>query len=506
MLHDCVLVGGHHRNRDFVIGQSRMAATGFDALGVREGDAVALLMRNDFAALEATRGANLLGAYAVPIGWHSTRDELAYILGDADPRVLVAHFDLFLTVREAVPASLPVLVVCADEQETQAARRFQEDHPGRSMLLWEAWIASYLPWSAPARAQRGTIIYTSGTTGRPKGVKRLPAAPDQATSYTHFYRELFDIGPTMRAYIGGPLYHSTANAFARSALEVADLVVLQTKFDAEGLLQLIEEQAITHMVLVPTMFVRLLRLPAEIRARFDLSSLKRVYHTGAACPANIKRGMIDWFGPVFVEVYGSTEVGAAVIGTSEDWLSHPGTVGRPVEGTTLRILDADKRECPRGTPGEIFLRCELYADFTYHNSPELRAQAEYQGLITAGDMGYLDEDGFLYLCDRKKDMIITGGVNVYPAEIEAQLIEMPTVQDCAIFGLPDDEYGEIVTGAIQLTPNTQTSEADIRSWLREKLSPYKIPKRIFFTDALPRTETGKISKAALKQLFGAPKG
>jgi long-chain acyl-CoA synthetase len=458
-------------------------------------------MRNDFVTLEATRGANLLGAYAVPIGWHATRDEFQYILNDADPRVLVAHFDLFLAVQVAVPASLPVLLVCADEQETQAARRFLEDHPARSLSLWDVWIASQAPWSAPARPQRGTIIYTSGTTGRPKGVKRLPATPDQAARYTRFYRELFDIGPTLRAYVGGPLYHSTANAFARSALEVADLLALQTRFDAEGLLRLIEEQAITHMVLVPTMFVRLLRLPEEIRLRFDLSSLKRVYHTGAACPANIKREMIAWFGPIFVEVYGSTEVGAAVIGTSEDWLDHPGTVGRPVAGTTLRILDEDKRECPPGTPGEIFLRCELYADFTYHNSPALRAEVEHQGLITAGDMGYVDDAGFLYLCDRKKDMIITGGVNVYPAEVEAQLIEMPNVQDCAIFGLPDDEYGEIVTGAVQLMPDAQISEADIRAWLRERLSAYKIPKRIFFADSLPRTETGKISKAALRQRF-----
>jgi long-chain acyl-CoA synthetase len=253
--------------------------------------------------------------------------------------------------------------------------------------------------------------------------------------------------------------------------------------------------------MVPTMFVRLLKLPDTVKKKYDLSSLKFVVHAAAPCPVHVKQAMIEWWGPVIYEYYGGTETGAVVFCNSAEWLAHPGTVGKAVEGAQVRVLGENGEELSQGATGEIVCRTHTIPDFTYHGDDEKRRKAEKAGLISLGDVGYLDADGFLYLCDRAKDMIISGGVNIYPAEIEAELHKMPGVGDCAVFGIPDDEFGEQVCAVVQKLPGATISESDVRAFLRERIAGYKVPKRVEFRTDLPREDSGKIFKRKLREPF-----
>jgi long-chain acyl-CoA synthetase len=293
------------------------------------------------------------------------------------------------------------------------------------------------------------------------------------------------------------MYHATGGNFARFASREAELLILQAHFDPEGVLAAIERERLTHLVMVPTMFVRMLKLPERIRRKYDVSSLRWALHTGAPCPAEIKRAMIDWIGPVLAEVYGSTEVGPVCFVTSEEWLSHPGTVGRPLPNTVVRILDEAGQPCAPGEVGEICARNANVPNFSYLNRPEARAALDRDGLLATGDMGWLDEDGFLFLADRRTDLIISGGANIYPAEVERVLIGMPGVLDCAVFGLPDVEYGRCVAASIALDGTVAMTPDDVRRFLAERIANYKIPRRIVFDAELPREESGKIAKAKL---------
>jgi long-chain acyl-CoA synthetase len=301
----------------------------------------------------------------------------------------------------------------------------------------------------------------------------------------------------MRAYVGGPLYHATGGNFSRFALREADLLILQPHFDPEGVLAAIEEGRLTHLVMVPTMFVRMLKLPEPIRRKYDVSSVRWVLHTGAPCPLEVKRAMIEWFGPVIAEVYGSTEVGPVSLVGAQEWLSHPGSVGRPLPDTTVRILNDAGGFCATGEIGTICARNANIPNFSYVNLPSARAELDRDGLIATGDLGYLDDDGFLYLADRRTDLVISGGVNIYPAEIERVLIGMPGVLDCAVFGIPDAEYGRSLAAAIAPDGATALSAANVRHYLADKLANYKIPRMIVFDADLPREESGKIAKGKL---------
>ncbi len=497
-----IRVGARERTREDVFAAARRAAAGFAALGVREGDTVALLLRNDFAFLEATQAANAVGAYTVPLNWHSRPDEIAYMLADCAPRVLVVHSDLLEPVRSVLPDGMAVRVV---ETPPDLADAFglPDAAPGAGDVAWEEWLAGIPPSEEPPRPPRASFIYTSGTTGRPKGVRRLPADPAQAAAMRTLFREVYGCREGMRGFVGGPLYHASPNAFARQGLAVADLLVLSTRFDPEGLLADIEQHRLTTLVMVPTFFVKLLKLPPEVRRRYDLSSLEWVIHTGAPCPPAVKRAMIEWWGPVLVETYGGTEMGVATVCTSRDWLERPGTVGRAAPGATVRILDEARREVPAGTSGEIFARTAAYADFTYHGRDDERLAVEADGLVTCGDVGYLDRDGFLFLNDRKRDMIISGGVNIYPAEIEAVLHGHPAIRDCAVFGVPDEEYGEQVFAAVEAEPGAVLSPDDVRRFAGDKLAAFKVPRTVRFYEALPREESGKIFNRRLRDPFWA---
>jgi long-chain acyl-CoA synthetase len=258
--------------------------------------------------------------------------------------------------------------------------------------------------------------------------------------------------------------------------------------------------------MVPTMFVRLLRLPEAVHAKYDLSSLRFVVHAAAPCPVHVKQAMIQWWGPVINEYYGGTETSAVVFCNSEEWLAHPGTVGRAVAGAEIRVLGERGEDLETGGVGEIICRIPALADFTYHGDDEKRARAEKKGLISLGDVGYLDADGYLYLCDRSKDMIISGGANIYPAEIEAELLKAPGVADCAVFGIPDDEFGERVHAVVQPLANAAADEASLKDFLRARMAAYKVPKSIDFAADLPREDSGKIFKRKLREPYWANAG
>lgn len=487
--------------RDALIRRALRAARGFDMAGVREGDAIALLLRNDFAFFEAQQAAAALGAYAVPINWHGRPEEILYIIEDVRPKVLVAHADLLAPVLHRIPAETLVIAV---PTPPEARRSFSLTDEATALPShapeWNSWLEAHAPWDGPARRSRATMIYTSGTTGRAKGVKRDAATPEQSKAYAELLSNVYGLRPGVRALIGGPLYHASPNAYARQALPNCYVLVMQTKFDAEAVLAAIERHRISHMVAVPTMFVRMLKLPEDVRRRYDLSSLQWVTHTGAPCSAETKRALMDWWGPVVYETYGGTEVGTATLSTPDDWLTFPGSVGRLTPGARIALYGEDGKPVAPGEIGEIFVRVPAYADFTYHNHPEKRKDAERDGLISCGDIGYVKDD-HLYLCDRRADMVISGGVNIYPAEIEAALLQSPAVRDCAVFGIPDDEMGESLAAAIEPMPGCSPEPAELRAFLEARLARYKVPRRFDLHASLPREDSGKIFKRRLRDPF-----
>jgi long-chain acyl-CoA synthetase len=486
--------------------RSARAASGLSSLGIGAGDLIALYLRNDFPFFEASFAAGMLGAYPTPVNWHYTPDEAAYLFENSGAKAIVIHADLIDGIREALPPGVPVLVVPTPPEIAEAYGIDPAPTPA-GMTDWASWIEGCEPWSGPVAEGGGAIIYTSGTTGRPKGVKRNPPTPEEATLYQKilvrgFGFEGFGPPDEIVTVVTGPMYHSAPNAYGLFAARVGGTAILQPRFDPEELLALIERHRVTHLHMVPIMFHRLLKLPEAVKAKYDLSSLKFVVHAAAPCPPPIKRAMIEWWGPVINEYYGATEVGIVVSCTSEEWLAHPGTVGKPVPEASVRVIDKDGNDVPQGEVGEVVARTPIN-DFTYHGDDQKRRDSERGGLIAPGDIGYFDKDGFLYLCDRAKDMIISGGVNIYPAEIEAELLKMPGVADCAVFGIPDEEFGEAVYAVVQPSEGAELSEASVKGWLREHVSGFKVPKRVDLAADLPREDSGKIFKRKLREPFWA---
>jgi len=496
-----ILSGERSLGRSELLQRAAQAAGGFARLGIGEDDAVAMVLRNDFAFFEAALGAALVGAYAVPVNWHFKADEAGYIIRDCAARAVVVHADLLPQVRAGIPEDVQLFVV-----ETPPEIRTAYGLPPTAGTIpdgcesWNTWLQAQAPWTEPTRATRTNMIYTSGTTGRPKGVRREPASATMQAKMAEMVACIFDIRPEqeLRTVITGPVYHSAPNFYALYAAQNAERVILQPRFDAEELLRLIEQHRITHLHMVPIMFVRLLNLPLAVRDRYDLSSLQFVTHAAAPCPADVKRRMIEWWGPVINEYYGGTETGGAVFHTADEALLKPGTVGRPIAGAVVKIFSDAGQELPPGEIGEVYLRIPDWPDFTYNGMDDKRREVEHNGLITCGDVGYLDEDGYLFLCDRVRDMVISGGVNIYPAEIEAVLITMPGVHDCAVFGIPDDEFGETLCAHVEPDPDAELTADDVRNWLRERMANYKVPREVELNRALPREDSGKIFKRKLR--------
>lgn len=496
-----ILIGSRSIEPDRLLLNGRRAATGLFEMGVREDDSVALLLRNDFAFIEAIQGAILLGAYAVPINWHFKSDEVRYILDDSRPKVLVAHADLLAQVRGVIPEGLPILIV-PTPPEVQADFHVSEEHCGlpAGETEWSSWLNRFEAWNEPPRSSRNAIIYTSGTTGIPKAVRRKPLTAEQSAGMARMFQLVYGVQPGMRALVAGPLYHTSPIGFTRQAIHNSEVLILLSRFDAEETLATIERFRISHAVMVPTMLVRMLKLPEDVRKKYDLSSLRWIIHTAAPCPSEVKRAIIEWLGPIIHDTYGATETGFATHCSSEEWLAHPGTVGRPLEGVTLCIYDDNGNEVPPGGVGEIYMRNIAWPDFTYEKQEAKRREIERDGLISVGDMGYL-QDGFLYVCDRKVDMVISGGVNIYPAEIEAALLQCPQVRDCAVFGIPDDDFGESLMAAIEPSPDAILTEEVVMDFLKERIAKYKIPRFIKFHSSLPREDSGKIFKRKLRDPY-----
>jgi long-chain acyl-CoA synthetase len=505
-----IISGARRVTADTIQGRAERAAAGFAALGVGAGDLIALYLRNDVAFLEASLAAGRIGAYPTPVNWHYAPAEARYLFENSGAKAIVIHADLVAGVREALPPGVPVLIVRSPPEIVRAYALTEgpfEAPPGA--LDWDDWIAGLEPYDGPAVAAPGTVIYTSGTTGHPKGVRRNPPTPEQAARHTAILARGFGFTPQFGqpaewvTVITGPMYHSAPNAYGLLGLRMGATVILQPRFDPEELLALIEAEQVTHLHMVPIMFNRLLRLPDAVRRRYDLSSLRFVVHAAAPCPTPVKQAMIEWWGPVINEYYGATEVGMVTFCTAEEWLAHKGTVGRALPEAEVVILDAQGRPLPAGAIGEVACGAHGIADFTYHGDDAKRRATEKAGLITPGDIGYLDDDGFLHLCDRAKDMIISGGANIYPAEIEAELHRMPGVADCGVFGIPDEEFGETVCAVVQPQPGVLLTAASVRAFLRERMAGYKVPKRVDFHVELPREDSGKIFKRKLREPFWA---
>jgi long-chain acyl-CoA synthetase len=474
----------------------RRSARVLQSAGIGEGSVVALMMRNSPQMLELMLAARWLGALWCPINWHYKTEEVQYILGNSGARVLVIDAQLL--------AGLPGLQL---DTVTTFIHNSAADRDAAGPALtapdWEHSRDAAAPLDEPARAPRGAMLYTSGTTGQPKGIVRAAASPEKAASGLAVLRQVLGFKPGMRALVSAPMYHSAPNTYCVGAsLENAELFI-EPRFDAEHTLRMIERHRLTHAYLVPTMYVRMLALPADVRKRYDLSSMQFVASTGSPCAPEVKRAMIDWWGPVINEAYGSSELGYSTLLSSADALRKPGSAGRPLSGARFAILDEQGAALPPGQAGLIYLHQDAYADFSYIGNPEARQRMEKDGLKTLGDVGYLDEDGFLFIVDRASDMVISGGVNIYPAEIEAVLQTMPGVADCAVFGIPDPEFGEALGAAVQLQADTPVSAEQVGAFLQQRLAGYKVPKVVEFVAQMPREDTGKIFKRKLREPYWA---
>jgi long-chain acyl-CoA synthetase len=484
--------GGQSLTHAQIRARAAKIASGLASLGISTGDRVALVMRNDVAYPQITLGAGLVGAIAVPVNWHWKGDEIKYVLEDSGAKVVFAHEDLAGPVESVLPTAVHLVEV--------GVGRHQASGEGRIAL--EHWLQTQPPWRGGRRAPPNSMIYTSGTTGRPKGVLREQATPQLTAERVRVVLEAFALEPGMRSLIPAPLYHTAPHIHMVFGLRVGVDLTIMPRFDAEELLRTVESERINHFQAVPTMFIRLLELPPEVRARYDISSLRAVVHAAAPCPPAVKHAIIEWLGPIVHEYYGGTETGIVVSCDSEQWLGHPGTVGKPVADADVKVFDDAGNELARGAVGHLYIKPpECQPAFTYHGQAAAAEALRRGGYVTIGDIGYLDEDGFVYITDRASDMVISGGVNIYPAEIEQCLQTLPGVHDSAVFGIPDREFGEALVAHVQLLPAAGITVEEVRAHLRASLAGYKVPRTIVFDPDLPRDDSGKLIKRRLRNRY-----
>jgi long-chain acyl-CoA synthetase len=469
----------------------------FRDLGLQPGDHVALCLENHLRYFALVWGAHYAGLYYTAMSSRLTTEEMAYIVGDCGARAFVT----------------------SAYKRDQAAELVDEVGDDVALYMLDGTIAGYEPWDDALAAQPDTpldearvegrdMLYSSGTTGRPKGVEvPLPDAPlGTPDSVYMLVAGLFSATPESVYLSPAPLYHAAPLRFCMAHHRVGATVVVMERFDPEQALALIERHRVTHSQWVPTMFIRMLKLPEEVRARYDLSSLQVAVHAAAPCPVAVKEQMIDWWGPVVHEYYAGSEGNGFVYCDSEAWLAHKGTVGSALMGE-IHILDDDGEELPTGQPGTVYFADG--AEFSYHNDPEKTAESRDprgRGWTTLGDVGYLDDDGFLYLTDRKAYMIITGGVNVYPQEAENVLAVHPKVADVAVLGVPNSDFGEEVKAVVQpmsIDDAGPELERELIAYCREHLADVKCPRSVDFRPELPRHPTGKLYKRLLKDEYWA---
>jgi long-chain acyl-CoA synthetase len=471
---------------------NRLART-FRSLGLEAGGHVATCMENRVEVLEVAWGAHYAGLHYTFISTRLTPDEAAFIIGDSGSKVVVLTPQLGLVL-------MPALAGLVDDDVTFVSIGGEVDGADDLMAL----AAERSPDPIPDATEGADMLYSSGTTGRPKGVLRaLSGEPLGTTAGLALLGEfLMGMSPESVYLSPAPMYHAAPLKWSLESLALGASVVLMERFEPEALLSAIETHGVTHGQFVPTMFVRMLKLPEEVRNRYDVSSLQAIIHAAAPCPEDVKRAMIAWMGPIINEYYAGTEGSGFCWASAEDWLAHPGTVGKPLVGV-IHIVDPDGEELPVGEEGVVYFG--EGPQFEYHNDPEKTAEAyNERGWSTLGDIGRVDEDGFLYLTDRQSNMIISGGVNVYPQEAENVLASHPDIYDVAVIGIPNEDFGEEVKAVVQVMDGVETSDETagaLIAYCRERLADIKCPRSVDFVDELPRLPTGKLPKRLLKDKY-----
>ena len=477
-----------------LMARSNRLAHGLRARGVRPGDAIATVLPNGVEMIEAYLAAFQTGCYLVPINHHLVGPEIAYIVADSEARVLIAH-ERFAATCQAAVRETPIDDSC---------RLAVGDIPGFAPF---ATVKEGQPDSLPEDRSAGQVMnYTSGTTGRPKGVRRAlaPFDPDMVGQMYGMFLSMFGIQPESDNVhlCGSPLYHTAVLMFTTCSLHFGHAVVVMDKWTPEGCLDAIERCRVTTSHMVPTQFHRLLALPDDVKKRYDLSSLRCMIHAAAPCPVDVKRRMIEWWGSVIYEYYAASEGGGTIV-APEEWLKYPGTVGRAWPSSDVKIFDDGGEDCPPNQPGTVYMLLGSN-DFKYHKDDTKTADNRRDGYFTVGDIGYLNNDGYLFLCDRKADMIISGGVNIYPAEIESVLLTFPKIADAAVFGIPHEDWGEEVKAVIEPAEGVVADEKlaeEINEFCADKLAKYKRPKSIDFIDHMPRDPNGKLYKRKLRDPY-----
>jgi acyl-CoA synthetase (AMP-forming)/AMP-acid ligase II len=459
--------------------------------GLRFGDHIALLFGNEADLFPVVTAAGRTGLYYTPINWHLTAEEATYVVGDCDARLLIAshdHRELADTISAALPGLRSVIIGGPEPTPLPA---ISPDDVAALPQDWEGFA----------------MFYSSGTTGRPKGILREPVRTPLGaeTAINNLMQQLYGLGSDSVYLSTGPLYHAAPLGWSTSVQRAGGTAVVMERFDALQVLELIERHRVTHVQFVPTMMTRLLRLPEEDRRRFDLSSLRCVIHAAAPCPIDVKRAIIDWFGPIVWEYYAGSEGNGYFAISSADWLAHPGSVGHSLYGTT-HILDDEGKPVPPGEVGTIWF--EGTGRFAYHKDPGKTAGAfNDHGWSTLGDVGHLDEEGYLYLSDRRVDLILSGGVNIYPQEIENALVLHPAVFDAAVIGLKDDEMGQRVFAVVQAEPGVETGPElaeELIAHCQQHLARFKCPREITFVEELPRLPSGKLLRRKVRDEFDPP--
>jgi long-chain acyl-CoA synthetase len=477
-----------------VLGRVNQYTHGLRAMGVGRGDAIATVLPNEHTLLELYLAALQMGVYFTPVNWHLVAREIEYILSDSDAKVVVGSERFADAVKAA-----------CDGAGVPAEARFASGTIEGFRDVSE--LAEGQPTTRPDDLASGqAMMYTSGTTGNPKGVRRKmsDAHPDESGAAMAFFPLMFDFTPGTGVHLTvGPLYHAAQIMFNTSSLHLGHTVVLMDKWTPEGTLERVEKYKVTTSHLVPTMFHRLLALPESEREKYDVSSWTNVVHAAAPCPVPTKRAMFDWWGPVIYEYYAATEGGGTTV-KPQEWLAKPGTVGQPWPTAEIKICDDDGNEVPPNTPGTVWIKPPGAAAFEYHKDKKKTGDSWKDGFFTVGDVGYLDEDGWLFLSDRKIDMIISGGVNIYPAEIENVLQTHPKVADVGVIGVPNEDWGEEVKALVQLREGVEPTDsliAELGEFCRENLAGYKVPRSMEFRTDLPRTDTGKLLKRELREPY-----
>ncbi|MEY2398856.1 MAG: long-chain acyl-CoA synthetase [Actinomycetota bacterium] len=477
--------------------RSNRVAHFYQDIGLQPLDHVAFFTENNIRLLEVEAAAERTGLYFTCINSYLSPEEVAYIVNDSTAKVFVTT-----KAKRDVASQLPAL--CPNVERWIM---IDEDSPEAPFEPYLDVISKYPTDYVEHERLGAAMLYSSGTTGRPKGIFRpLPEMqPGDMLPALLALKFMFGFRDGMHYLSPAPLYHSAPQASVSGAIRLASTCVIMERFDPEQYLRLVEQYKITNSQLVPTMFSRMLKLPDDVRLKYDVSSLECVVHAAAPCPVAVKEAMINWWGPIINEYYGATEAHGFTFCTSEEWMAHKGTVGKAILGE-LHILDDDGNECPTGTPGTVWFKGAT--NFTYYNDPEKTAESRRDDgqSSSVGDVGYLDEDGFLYLTDRKTYMIISGGVNIYPQETENLLIEHPKVMDAAVLGVPNEDLGEEVKAVVQLVDGVEPSDdvaQELIKFCGEHLARFKVPRSIDFEKELPRLPTGKLYKRLLRDRYWA---